>query len=221
MEIELKAKTKVMTTSTALVALFVAALAAIVVLGIALYRTTAEFPERRLQFQTSLLVQLLGSIVFGAIVTYSIYVIQHAQQAEEKHIADLQIAADNKTRVLRFIKDELSYNLAALKARDGSIDVIGKNPLKSDFWKISGLSGDLKWIEDVELLNLIAQAYFEIENDSALEARYIDASIGTGSTITLTFSNGQQLRPQAYIGSIISQTYASSQASINAALKRL
>ena len=115
----------------------------IAVLRFALYRATAGFPERRLQLQISMLVQLLGSIILAAIVTYSIYVIEHAQQAEEKRAEDQKIAADNKTRVLHFIKDELSYDLAALKGRNGDIAKIQQQPLKSDFWRIAGLSGDL------------------------------------------------------------------------------
>jgi hypothetical protein len=151
---------------TALVWLFLAALMTIAVLGVALYRATAPFPERRLQLQISLLVQLLGSIILAAIVTYSIYVIEHAQQAEEKRVEDKTIAADNKARVLHFIKDELSYDLAALKGRNGDIAKIQQQPLKSDFWRIAGLSGDLKWIDDVDTLNLIAQAYFNVHQIS-------------------------------------------------------
>jgi hypothetical protein len=118
-----------MSSQTTLVLLFLAALVTIVVFGTALYRATATFPERRLQLQISFLIQLLGSIVFAAIVTYSIYVIEHAQQAEERRIEDKKIAADNKTRVLHFIKDELSYDLAALKSRNnGDIAKIQQQP---------------------------------------------------------------------------------------------
>jgi len=34
------------------------------------------------------------------------------------------------------------------------------------------LSGDLKWIDDVELLNLVADAYFNVDNVRNWEARF-------------------------------------------------
>ncbi|SHN86905.1 hypothetical protein [Bradyrhizobium erythrophlei] len=210
-----------MSAPTSLVLLYVAALAAIAVLGIAVYRTTATSAERRLQFQTSLLIQLLGSIVFGAIVTYSIYVIEHAQQAEEKHLDDLKLAADNKARVLRFIKDELSYDLAALQARDGSIGKIQQQPLKSDFWRIAGLSGDLKWVDDLDALNLIAQAYFGIDQSSAWEVRYLDATLGVTSTISMTVNGGPQVPLKQFMLTLMVPGYATAQSAINSALKKL
>jgi hypothetical protein len=210
-----------MNAPTTLVWLFAAALVTIVVFGISLYRATAGFPERRLQFEISLLIQLLGSIVFAAIVTYSIYVIEHAQQAEEKHIADLKIAAKNKTRVLRFIKDELSYDLAALKGRNGDIASIQHQPLKSDFWRIAGLSGDLKWIDDIDTLNLISQAYFNIDQIVPWEVRYLDATIGVTSTISMTLSNGPQMPLKQFVLTLMNPSYASAQSAVAAALQKL
>ena len=80
----------------------------------------------------------------------------------ERQRGDVDVAAANKKRVISYIKAELSYDLDAIKIKRGAGAVldfaIQKTPLKSDFWKIAGLSGDLKWIDDVELLNLIADA---------------------------------------------------------------
>jgi hypothetical protein len=210
-----------MSAPTTLVWLFVAGIVTIVLFGIALYRATAAFPERRLQFQIALLIQLLGSIVFAAIVTYSIYVIEHAQQAEEKHSADLKIAADNKTRVLHFIKDELSYDLVALRLRNGDIAKIQQQPLKSDFWKIAGLSGDLKWIDDIDTLNLIAQAYFNIDQIVVWEGRYVDATIGMTSTINLTINSGSQMALKQFVLTLMNPSYASVKSAVAAALQKL
>jgi hypothetical protein len=210
-----------MNAPTTLVSLFAAAIVTTVVFGIALYRATSGFPERRLQFEISLLIQLLGSIFFAAIVTYSIYVIEHAQQAEEKHIADLTIAAENKNRVLRFIKDELSYDLAVLKRRNGDIARIQHEPLKSDFWRIAGLSGDLKWIDDIDTLNLIAQAYFSIDQVVPWEVRYLDATIGITSTISITQSSGPQTPLKQFVLTLMTPGYASAQSAVAAALQKL
>jgi hypothetical protein len=208
-----------MSISVKLTIFYLLALLAFALLGFLLYRTIS--PRRRIEFQIALLIQLLGTVAFGAVVTYSLYQVQHSQEAKEKQRNETALAASNKTRVLGFIKDELAYDLSSLKGRDGSVNLIQLHPLKSDYWRIAGLSGDLKWIENVELLNAIAQAYFEIENNSAWEQRYVEASIGTGSTITLNFSNGQSLRPQAFVSSMLSQSYASATSAIEAALKRL
>jgi hypothetical protein len=210
-----------MSAPTTLVLLFLAVLVPIAVLGVVLYRDTATFPERRLQFHIALLIQLLGSIVFAAIVTYSIYIIEHAQQVEEKRIEDQKIAADNKVRVLRFIKDELSYDLAALKARDGNIDKIQQQPLKSDFWRIAGLSGDLKWIDDIGTLNLIAQAYFNIDQSVTWEVRYLDATLGMTSTLSMTINGVPQIPLKQFMLSLMSPGYATAQTAVSAALEKL
>jgi hypothetical protein len=208
-----------MTITQKLSTFYLLALAAFALLALLLYR--AMPPERRVEFQISLLIQLLGTVALGAVVTYSLYAIEHSQQAQEKEQQDARIASENKTRVLGFIKSELSYDLSSLKVRDGSIPSIEAHPLKSDYWRISGLSGELRWVDAPELLNLIAQAYFEIENNAAWETRYVEASIGAGSALILTLGNGQQLKPQAFIYGMLKQSYASAIVSIDAALKGL
>jgi hypothetical protein len=210
-----------MSSTTALVWLFLAGLVPITVLAIAVYRATAAFPERRLQFEISLLIQLLGSIVFAAIVTYSIYIIEHAQQVEERRIEAQQIAADNKVRVLHFIKDELSYDLTSLKARTGDISMIQQQPLRSDFWRIAGLSGDLKWIDNIDTLNSIAKAYFNIDQVVSWEARYLDATMGMTSTIRMTINNGPQIPLNQYVLSLMSPSYLSAQTAVADALQKL
>src|SRR6266404_652937 len=114
---------------------YLLALVAFAVLGLLLYRTIS--PRRRTEFQIALLIQLLGTVAFGVIVTYSLYQIQHSQEAEEKQRDESALAASNKTRVLGFIKDELAYDLSSLKSRDGSINLIQLHPLKSDYWRIT------------------------------------------------------------------------------------
>ena len=210
-----------MNAPTILVWLFAAAIPMIAVFGIAVYRKMAAFPERRLQFEISLFVQLLGSIVFAAIVTYSIYIIQHAQQADEKHIADQKIAVENRARVLAFVKEELSYNFKAVSSRDGNVAIIQKSPLKSDFWRIAGLSGDLKWIDNVDQLNAIARAYFSIDQSVAWETRYIDATIGATSTINMKVGDAAPIPLKQYLVGLLSPSYVETITAIDAALKKL
>jgi len=151
-----------------LVALFLIALVVLLFLGLLLLRSTRASPEQRFGFIAAVFVQLIGTIAFGAVISYSLFTIQHAQEASERQRGDVDVAAANKKRVISYIKAELSYDLDAIKVKRGAGAVldfaIQKTPLKSDFWKIAGLSGDLKWIDDVELLNLIAEAYFNVDN---------------------------------------------------------
>jgi uncharacterized membrane protein YgaE (UPF0421/DUF939 family) len=67
--------------------------------------------------------------------------------------------------------------------------------LKSEFWKIAGLSGDLKWIDDAALLNSISQAYFDIGVVAGWEVRLTDAAIGPGSALTMNFADFMLFSP--------------------------
>ncbi len=194
------------------------ALVAFAVLGLLLYRTMSA--KRRIEFQIALLIQLLGTVAFGAVVTYSLYTIQHSQDAQEKQQLDAQVAAENKKRVLGFIRDELSYDLLALNNRDGIFDA-SKQQFKSEFWKIAGLSGDLKWVDDAQLLNTISQAYFDIGISAAWESRLTDAAFGPGSAITLTFSDGKRVQLAEFLSPFTMNSYKTAKASVSAAIDKL
>jgi hypothetical protein len=180
-------------------------------------------PEQRFGFIAAVFVQLIGTIAFGAVVSYSLFTIQHAQEQSEKRSGDMAIAAENKKRVLGYIKTELSYDLDAIKKRGAGLSLevaIQQAPLKSDFWRISGLSGDLKWIDDVALLNSVADAYFNIDNAHSWEVRLQDVVTGTGLTIAVTV-NGQSMPMMNYVGGFVRQTYPPAISAIEAALAKL
>jgi hypothetical protein len=52
-------------------------------------------------------VRLIVTIAFGAVVSYSLFTIQHAQELSEKQRDDVDVAAMNKKRVISYIKAEL------------------------------------------------------------------------------------------------------------------
>jgi hypothetical protein len=87
------------------------------------------------------------------------------------------------------IKQELAYNGEALLQRDNVFNPGGAR-LKNEFWKIASLSGDLRWVDDPDLLNLIAQAYFDIEVAADWDRRLTDSLTGPAITITLNFHDG-------------------------------
>jgi hypothetical protein len=208
-----------MSATQQLTTYYLLALAVLSLLAILLYLKTADSPKRRVEFQTALLIQLLGTVAFGAVVAHSLYTIQHSQQEEEKQEQDVKMAAENKKRVLGFIRDELSYNLAALNSREEVFDA-NKAQFKSEFWKIAGLSGDLKWIDDAPLLNTISQAYFDLGISAAWETRYIDAAFGPSTGKFLPLESGLMALPN-FIAPFVTKSYKAAKVSVSAALDRL
>jgi len=213
-----------MALSEKLVALFLIALVILLFLGLLLFRSTRASPEQRFGFIAAVFVQLVGTIAFGAVVSYSLFTIQHAQELSEKQRGDVDVAAANKKRVISYIKAELSYDLDAIKVKRGAGTVldfaIQKTPLKSEFWKIAGLSGDLKWIDDVELLNLVADAYFNVDNVRSWEARFLDATFGTGLVMTVNVG-GQSMPMRDFVKNFVRDTYAPAAITVEAALAKL
>jgi hypothetical protein len=214
----------VMATSEILVAIFLIALIFLLFLGLLLFRSTRASPDQRFGFVAAVFVQLIGTIAFGAVVSYSLFMIQHAQELSEKRRGDMDVTAANKKRVISYIKAELSYDLDAIKVKRGSGTVldfaIQKTPLKSDVWKIAGLSGDLKSIDDVELLDLVAQAYFNVDNVHTWEIRFLDATFGTG--LVMTVNVGSQTMPMRdFVTNFLKETYPPAIGAIEAALAKL
>jgi hypothetical protein len=213
-----------MVISEKLVFLFLIALIVLLFLGLLLFRSTRASPEQRFGFIAAVFVQLIGTIAFGAVVSYSLFTIQHAQEISERQRVDVDLAAANKKRVISYIKAELSYDLDAIKVKRGAGTVldfaIQKTPLKSDFWKIAGLSGDLKWIDDIELLNLVADAYFNVDNVRTWETRFLDATFGTGLVMTVNVG-GQSMPMRDFVTNFVRDTYAPATSAVEAALAKL
>jgi hypothetical protein len=205
-------------TSTQLVVVFLVAVVPLSILAGSIYWIAS--PEQRIEFQSRLLVQLLGTVFFGDIVTYSLYTIEHSRENQEKRNLELAAAATNKKRVLGYIKEELSYDLKALESRDGAFNAQASR-LKSEFWKISGLSGDLRWIDDPGLLSSISQAYFDVDIAADWERRQIDAMTGPGLTISMNFADGTHKSILEFIDPFMRNSYKSAKASIGAALQKL
>jgi hypothetical protein len=70
-----------MAISEKLVALFLIALGVLLFLGLLLFRSTRASPEQRFGFIAAVFVQLIGTIAFGAVVSYSLFTIQRDSAA--------------------------------------------------------------------------------------------------------------------------------------------
>ncbi|MBI5476255.1 MAG: hypothetical protein HY964_05905 [Ignavibacteriales bacterium] len=81
---------------------------------------------------------------------------KYAQSRQEK----LRFAEKEKRSklILNLIKNELDYNLTALVKIDDNI-FSTYNYLRIESWKSFSDGGEIKWIDDPELLNIISTAY--------------------------------------------------------------
>jgi hypothetical protein len=86
--------------------------------------------------------------------------------------------------------------------------------------KIAGLSGDLKWIDDVELLILVADAYFNVDNVRNWEARFLDATFGTGLVMSVNVG-GPSMPMRDFVTNFVRDTYAPAAITVEAALAKL
>ena len=82
------------------------------------------------------------------------------------------------------------------------------------------MSGDLKWIDDIDTLNLIAQAYFNVDQIAAWEVRYLDATLGIMSTIGMTVNGSPQLPLKQFMITLLNPSHTSAQSAVAAALQK-
>jgi len=68
-------------------------------------------------------VQLIATIAFGAVVSYSLFTIQHAQELSEKQRDDVDVAATNKKRVISYIKAD--YRNQRLRTSAAMLSIVG------------------------------------------------------------------------------------------------
>ena len=83
------------------------------------------------------------------------------------------------------------------------------------------MSGDLKWIDDIDTLNLIAQAYFNVDQIAAWEVRYLDATLGIMSTIGMTVNGSPQLPLKQFMITLLNPSHTSAQSAVAAALQKI
>lgn len=208
-----------MSTPAYLVIIYVVATGVIFALGAALYRISSK--DQRTEFQNRLFIQLLGTVALGAVVTFSVYTIEHSREAEQKLALEKKVAFENKMRVIGNIRQELAYNKQALTERADQPFDAGGNRLKTEFWKIAGLSGDLRWLDDPDLLSSIAQAYFDVDVAAEWERRLIDVITGPALTITMNFGDGSRKAVSEFVDPFMRKAAKRAAGSVDLAISKL
>jgi hypothetical protein len=82
------------------------------------------------------------------------------------------------------------------------------------------LSGDLKWIDAIDTLNLIAQAYFNVDQIAAREVCYLDATLEITSTIGMTVNGSPQIPLKQFMLTLLNPSHTSAQSAVAAALQK-
>lgn len=122
-------------------------------------------------------------------------------------------------KILKLINIELEFNLLALKQRqpdkeDGNRKVFA-NSLKEELWKAFSDGGELHYIDDPQLLDIIATAYYNIRIVIYLEKKYFEATHFPGIQIQ------QTKYPKDYILEYLTQLDSDALKSIDNAMTKI
>lgn len=72
-----------------------------------------------------------------------------------------------RSKILGLLKNELDYNVLAMKNRmpehiGGTQRQMPSEPLKDELWNAFSDGGELQWIKDLDLLDVLSTAYYRI-----------------------------------------------------------
>jgi hypothetical protein len=166
-----------------------------------------------------------ATMIFGFVVGYGIYYIQSSNENATREAQEARQSLDNRTRILSFLKTELTYNRDTLRARGSdsnqALARIQDTPLKNEFWKIVSGSGDLRWIGDYSLLYKIADAYFYLAQTMYWEHQMLEATTSVGIAMTVNRPDGTSVSLARHLWSIASPTYLRTQEALTAALSAI
>ena len=119
-------------------------------------------------FLANLLATLLG-IVFG--IPIALWIERRRQRTSEDKLKKEQ--HERMIKILELIKKELQENFDISDHFHKEVEHY-YNPLKDELWKAFSDGGELQWINNPNLLDVITAAYFEIHQMSFLYEKYID-----------------------------------------------
>ncbi|MGO8976394.1 MAG: hypothetical protein ACLQNV_23075 [Steroidobacteraceae bacterium] len=170
---------------------------------------------------------VLSALVFGLIVGLSIYYLQHSQDAQERARAEQQQAHLARERIVSLIRRELSYDLEAIRARRQTADLntafiqIYQKPLKIDFWRSISTTGDLKFLNDFDLLYKVADAYFSVNATMGWEEKLANVISTASRAVTMTGPDGKSTSLVEVVFSLASQSYSGTEAALVEAIGTL
>ena len=126
--------------------------------------------------------------MIGAFIGFlSAFEISRQQQKKEEQTKEKE-ELNHKVKILTLIKNELVANLEELTNRQPSAEE-GTNRkvivpgLRDELWNAFSDGGELQWIRDAELLDVISTAYHYIRGIIYLEERYFEATHFPGMMI--------------------------------------
>lgn len=137
--------------------------------------TSATFVESTMG---NLLATLVGVIV-GIPIALSINRSQLATEEAANHAKQVAEHKKRKDTILSLLRTELQQNLQDLHERMKEMQTSGKravfvNPLRDEVWGALSDGGEIKWIDDLDLLAHLAAAYHEIKNTIFLERKFLE-----------------------------------------------
>lgn len=174
-------------------------------------------------FQEGAMGNLFATIL-GVVVGIPIAVeLSRRQQALENAVGEARKHKEESQRrekILSLIRSELAMNRDDLEEKTKNIQTGGKrevhvNTLREEMWSAFSDGGELHYINDPELLALIAGAYYEIRTTIHLERRFMEAIHFPGMTIK------RDKYPQDYYLEYLTATDPSVLKAIDMTIKRI
>ncbi len=145
-------------------------------------------------FRDSFLGNLLATII-GIIAGIPIALwVSRSQQNEQEKIEKAfkeSEEAEHTIKILSLVGKELEFNLKQLKKQKQGLSEHGERFLpidgqKDELWNAFSDGGELQWIKDLQLLDIISMAYYDIRRVIHIEKLLLDAK-----------------RPQNYIADLV------------------
>lgn len=139
----------------------------------------ANAEDFRLSALSNYLATAAG-VAIGIPTALALSAIQEKAADEKSQEKLTALKREQQMRILRLVQKEMLYNLQILENRRDIQTRV--NPylnypgVKAELWNSLSSSGDLKWIDDLELLDVISSAYYQIRCILPLEIVYLEPS---------------------------------------------
>ena len=130
-------------------------------------------------FLGNLLATIIGVIAGIPIALWVSRLQQNEQEKIENNFKEREVA-EHTIKILSLVEKELGYNLSQLKKQKQGISDYGERFLpidgqKDELWNAFSDGGELQWIKDLELLDMISMAYYDSRRVIHLEKLLLDA----------------------------------------------
>jgi hypothetical protein len=118
-------------------------------------------------------------VVVGIPIALWLSRLQQKEQERKEQEREKQEALARKSKILKLIKKELEYNRDQLLASRIEVDGVPKRVvflegLKDELWNAFSDGGELEWIKDLQLMDVISFAYHYIRREIYLEQLYME-----------------------------------------------